>query len=131
MNLFSFVTAPLNTLWGAIAKPFQALFVVGVCYVVNQFTSPGNPWWHWVAFGMSISVIVAWARAFKTIVLLAAIFYVGRWIYRNYGDMARARFEAWVNGTGSPAGHSPKPSDAKDVLRLVGNDVAVRAAGIA
>ena len=92
MNLLSFVTAPIDSLWEAVAKPFKALFVVGLCYFINRVTSPENPWWHWVAFGMSIAVLVAWVRAFKTIVMLVVVFYVGRWIYRNYGDAAKARF---------------------------------------
>jgi len=62
MNLLSFVTAPIDSLWEAVAKPFKALFVVGLCYFINRVTSPENPWWHWVAFGMSIAVLVAWAR---------------------------------------------------------------------
>ncbi len=132
MNVFSFVTDPIHTLWDAIAKPFKAVFVVGICYFINRVTSPGNPWWHWVAFGMSIAVLVAWARAFKTIVLLAVIFYVGRWIYRTYGDAAKARFDQWVSpgGAGAHAGDAHQPKDPKDVLRLMDNDAAVREAGI-
>ena len=132
MNLLSFATDPINSLWDAVAKPFKALFVVGLCYFINRVTSAENPWWHWVAFGMSIAVLVAWARAFKTIVLLVAAFYVGRWIYRNYGDAAKAKFEDWVNGTASAGNtsRSRQPTDAKEVLRLVDNHDAVRAAGI-
>jgi len=132
MNLMSFVTDPIDNLWGAIAKPFKALFVVGLCYFINRVTSPDNPWWHWVAFGMSIAVLVAWARAFKTIVLLVVAFYVGRWIYRNYGDAAKARFDDWVSGTGAQGNtsHPRQPTDAREVLRLVDNDAAVRQAGI-
>ena len=132
MNPLSLVTDPINNLWDAVAKPFKALFVVGLCYFINRVTSPENPWWHWVAFGMSIAVLVAWARAFKTIVLLAVIFYVGRWIYRRYGDAAKARFDEWVNaGTpGASTNDARPPKEAKEVLRLIGNDGAVREAGI-
>jgi hypothetical protein len=133
MNPFSFVTAPINSLWDAVAKPFQAIFVVGLCYFINRVTSPGNPWWHWVAFGMTIAVLVAWARAFKTILLLVVTFYAGRWIYRKYGDTAKAKFDEWVNGHGttSNAAGTPQPKETKEVLRLIGNDAAVREAGIA
>jgi len=132
MNPLSFATDRIHDLWNVVAKPLKALFVVGICYFINRVTSPGDPWWHWVAFGMSIVVLVAWARAFKTIVLLLVVYYVGRWIYRNYGDAARARFDEWVNGTGSASNGSrtPRPSEAKDVLRLVDNHDAVREAGI-
>jgi hypothetical protein len=132
MKPFSFVTDPINSLWDAVAKPFKAAFVVGLCYFINRVTSPDNPWWHWVALGMSIAVLVAWARAFKTIVLLAVIFYVGRWIYRTYGDAAKARFDEWVNasGAGESTGSARQQKDTKEVLRLVDNDAAVREAGI-
>jgi len=132
MNLISFVTAPIDSLWDAVAKPFEALFVVGLCYFINRVTSPENPWWHWVAFGMSIAVLVAWARAFKTIVMLGVVFYVGRWIYRNYGDAAKARFDDWVKGTGPASNTSGtrSPTNAEEVLRLVDDHDAVRQAGI-
>jgi hypothetical protein len=125
--------------WDAVARPFQAVFVVGLCYFINQFTSPWAPWWHWVAFGMALSVLVAWARAFKTIAFLVAAFYVGRWVYRRYGDAAKARFDDWVGGrTAAPgsaaaaaaATSAAAPRDAQAVLRLIGNDAEVRKAGI-
>jgi hypothetical protein len=133
MNAFSFATNPINNLWDAVAKPFQAVFVVGLCYFINRVTSPGNDWWHWVAFGMTVAVLVAWARAFKTIVLLVVAFYVGRWIYRKYGDSAKARFDDWVNAktSGSTANSgTSQPKAAGQVLRLLNNDAAVRDAGI-
>lgn len=132
MRPFSFITDPIESLWDAFAKPFKALFVVGICYYINHVTSPGDPWWHWVAFGMSIAVLVAWGRAFKTLVLLAVVFYVGRWIYRTSGDAAKARFDAWVNPAGArgDAGSPAPAKEAREVLRLVDNDSAVRAAGI-
>ncbi len=130
MNPLSFITSPIHNLWGAIAAPFRALFVVGLCFFINQFTSPWNQWWHWVALGMGISVIVAWARAFKTIALLIAAYYVGRWVYRNYGDTAKAKYDDWVNGKSPAANGAPQPKEAKDVLRLIESDMAVRQAGI-
>jgi len=127
MNPLSFITSPVNDIWRAVAMPLRAIFVVGLCFVINRFTSPWNPWWHWVAFGMGIAVLVAWARAFKTIVLLGVTYYVGRWIWRRYGDEAKSRFDAWMNGASAT---SAAPKEAKDVLRLMGNDAAVRQAGI-
>lgn len=59
-------------------------------------------------------------------------FYVGRWICRKYGDAAKAKFDDWVNGTGTASNRSRsrQPTDAKEVLRLVDNHDAVREAGI-
>ncbi|MBL8325135.1 MAG: hypothetical protein JNJ89_09290 [Rubrivivax sp.] len=142
MNPLSFIGSPIKTLWHAFAMPFKAIFVVGLCFFINQFTSPAHAWWHWVALGMGIAVLVAWARALKTIVLLLVVFYVGRWIYRRYGEAAKARFDQWVGtrgtapagsaGESAPAGSAgaSAPRPAGDVLRLVGNEPAMRSAGI-
>ena len=135
MNPQSFVFWPVETLWNAVARPLRAIFVVGLCYLINRFTSPGYPWWHWVALGMGISVLVAWARAFRTIVLLVAAFYVGRWIYRNHGAQAKARFDDWMAARAAsdrttPGGPGAQVADPKDALRLIGNDQALRNAGI-
>jgi hypothetical protein len=127
MNPFSFITQPIGNLWDAVAAPFRAIFVVGLCYFINMFTSPNANWWKWVAFGMIISVIVAWARAFKTIALLLAAYYVGRWVYRKYGEDAKAKFDEWMNGK-SPTAAQPK--EAQEVLRLIESDVNLKQAGI-
>ena len=129
MNPLSFITSPVNDLWRAVSMPLRAVFVIGLCFFINQRVSPWNPWWHWVAFGMGIAVLVAWARAFKTIVKLAIAFYVGRWIWRRYGDAAKARFDEWMSA-GTTGGKKSRERDPKEVLGLIGNDAAVRQAGI-
>jgi hypothetical protein len=136
MNPFSLVTRPVRDLWQAIAMPFQALFVVGLCWIINTMTNPGYTWWHWAALGMGIAVLVAWARAARAIAFLLVAFFVGRWVYRKYGDAAKARFDQWMSGgaaesaSTASAQNAGTPQNAQDVLRLVGNDAAVRAAGI-
>ena len=57
-------------------------------------TSPGHWWFQWVAFGMGIAVIVAFARAARTLLVLALVFFGGRWVYRRYGEQARAQLKA-------------------------------------
>jgi hypothetical protein len=56
---------PLRTLHRAATLPFTALFVVGVCFVINLWTAPGHWWVQWVALGMGIAVLSAWFRAAK------------------------------------------------------------------
>ncbi len=71
----------------AIAFPFTALFVVGLCGAINWFTSPGHWWVQWVAFGMGIALLCVWARALKTVIgagLLAGFAYLAyRWWNRR------------------------------------------------
>jgi len=52
-----------------------------------------------VALGMGIAVLVAWARAARTLITLALIAWVGRWVYRRYGDAARRQYDDWVQRT--------------------------------
>ena len=96
MNPLRFVTHPIGNLVDAVVMPFKALFVVGLCAAINAMTSPGHWWVQWVAFGMGIAVIVAWARAARTLLLLAVVGWVGWKIYQRYGAAARQRFDEWA-----------------------------------
>jgi hypothetical protein len=99
MNPLRFITRPVRDLTQAVVLPFKALFVVGLCGFINWMTSPGHWWVQWVAFGMGIAVIVAWARAARTLLLLAVVGWVGWKIYQRYGEAARQRFDEWVART--------------------------------
>jgi hypothetical protein len=110
MNPFKLITRPFKDVADAITMPFKAIFVVGLCAVINYMTSPGHWWVQWVALGMGIAVLVAWARAAKTIALLALIAWVGYKIYQRYGADARAKYDAWVAKT------SPQAKDVMDVF---------------
>lgn len=99
MNPIKAVTRPVTHLVDAITMPFKAVFVVGLCWIINAMTSPGHWWVKWVALGMAIAVLVAWARAARSLLTLAVIAAVGWWIYRRWGGDARAAFDAWVART--------------------------------
>jgi len=74
---------PLGALIKAITFPFHAIFVVGLCYLVNWVTSPGHWWAQWVAFGMGIALLCVWARALKvvlmTVGIVAGAYLIHRW----------------------------------------------------
>ena len=99
MSLFSFVTRPIRDLTQAVVMPFKALFVVGLTGLINAMTYHGTWWFKWVALGMGIAVLVAWARAAKTLLLLALVAWVGMKIYKRYGAAARQAFDDWVAQT--------------------------------
>jgi membrane protein implicated in regulation of membrane protease activity len=73
---------PVKTIIEAITFPFQAIFVVGICFIINWMTSPGHWWVQWVAFGMGIALLSKWAKALKTIVGAAVVGGVGYAVYR-------------------------------------------------
>lgn len=73
---------PVSDLFRAVVYPIKAVFVVGLCWFVNTMTSPHAHWWRWAAFGMTIGLIVAWARALKTLVATAGVAGVGYLVYR-------------------------------------------------
>lgn len=99
MNPLHLITRPVRDLTRAITLPFKALFVVGLCFAINAMTSPGHWWVKWVAFGMGIAVLVAWARALRTLLAIGLVAAVGLWVHRRYGDQARAQFDDWVQRT--------------------------------
>ena len=111
MNPFSVITRPVKDLTDAIVMPFRAIFVVGLTGFINYATFSGAWWFKWVAFGMTIAVLVAWARAAKTLLVLAVVAFVGWKIYQRYGAQARQRFDDWVAST------QPKTAQVLQALR--------------
>ena len=96
MNPFSFVTRPVKNIADAVIMPFKALFVIGLTGLINAMTFHGVWWFKWVALGMGIAVLVAFARAARTLLLLALVAWVGMKIYQRYGQAARQKFDDWV-----------------------------------
>lgn len=111
MNPLSIITRPMRDLTQAVLMPLKALFVVGLCFAINWMSSPGHWWVQWVALGMGIAVLVAWARAARLLLLLALVYLVGRWVERRHGQAMRARFDDWVRRTG------PQRDQLLEVLR--------------
>lgn len=99
MNPLRIVTEPLRDLTRAVVLPFKALFVVGLCFAINAMTSPGHWWVKWVALGMGIAVLVAWAKALRTLFVIGLVAAVGLWVHRRYGAEARAKFDDWARRT--------------------------------
>jgi hypothetical protein len=99
MNPLNLLTRPIGKLADAVLMPFKALWVVGLTGFINWVTFSGHWWFKWVAFGMAIAVLVAWARAAKTLLLLAVVGFVGWKIYQRYGAQARQQFDDWVART--------------------------------
>ena len=73
---------PVAALVKAVTFPFTAIFVVGLCYFINWFTSPGHWWAQWVAFGMGIALLCVWARALRVIVTTIGLAGGGYLLYR-------------------------------------------------
>ena len=96
MNPLRFVFSPIKDLTQAIVMPFKALFVVGLTGFINAMTYHGQWWFKWVALGMGIAVLSSFARAARTLLLLAVVGWVGYKIYQRYGQDARNRFDDWV-----------------------------------
>ena len=111
MNPLRLVTSPISTLTRAITAPLNFIFVVGLCFFINWMVSPGNWWVKWVAFGMGIAVIVAWARALKLLFVVGVFGAIGYFIYKRYGAEAKARYDAWRKD-----GEPKQPADAVQFL---------------
>ena len=111
MNPLRLVTRPISTLTRAVTAPLNFIFVVGLCGFINWMVSPGVWWVKWVAFGMGIAVIVAWARVLKLLLVVAVFAAVGYFIYKRYGAEAKARYDAWRKD-----GEPKQPADAVQFL---------------
>lgn len=99
MRPLSFLFSPVTNIANAVLMPLKALWIVGLTGFINAATYDGHWWFKWVAFGMGIAVLVAWARAAKTLLLLVLVGWVGWKIYQRYGTEARQRFDDWVART--------------------------------
>jgi hypothetical protein len=100
----------IRDLTRAVTMPFKALFVFGLCAVINLMISPGHWWFQWVALGMGIATAVALAKGLRSALALGSVVAVGWWLYRRYGAGARDAFTPWASST------QPK---AADVLRKI------------
>jgi hypothetical protein len=114
MNPFKLVTRPVKHVAEAIVMPFRALFVIGLTGFINWMTFSGTWWFKWVAFGMGIAVLVSFARAAKSLLVLALVAWVGWKIYQRYGAAARAQFDDWVART------QPQAAEVLDAWRRPG-----------
>ena len=97
MNPFGTFTRPVRNIADAVLMPLKALWIVGLTGFINAVTYSGVWWFKWVAFGMGIAVLVAWARAAKTLLLLGLVAFVGWQVYKRYGAEARRRYDDWVS----------------------------------
>ena len=120
MNPLRFVFSPVRDISRAIVMPFKALFVVGLTGAINAMTYHGTWWFKWVAFGMGIAVLMSFARAAKTIALLALIAWGGWMIYKRFGAHARQQFDDWVART------QPQAAQVMAVLRAPAPPAAPR-----
>jgi hypothetical protein len=111
MNPLNILFSPIKDISRAVLLPFKALFVIGLTGAINAMTYHGVWWFKWVAFGMGIAVLVAFAKAARTLLLLALVAWVGMKIYKRYGQTAREQFEAWV------ASAQPKAAQVLAALR--------------
>ena len=94
--MLTIVTGPLKDITSAVVLPVKAIFVIGLPGFINWMTYSGTWWFKWVAFGMGIAVLLSFARAAKTLLVLALVAWGGRAIYRRYGADARQHFDDWV-----------------------------------
>ncbi len=120
MSLLRTLTRPVRDLTDAVVMPFRALFVVGLCWLINAWTFSGHWWVKWVALGMGIAVVVAFARAARTLFVLLLLAWGGRWLYRRYGAAAKERFDEWAERT------QPQAREVLHALRVVGTPQSPR-----
>jgi len=73
---------PIGAVVKAVTFPFTAIFVVGMCYFINFFTSPHHWWAQWVLFGMVIATLMVWMRALRVVIATVGLVGAGYLIHR-------------------------------------------------
>jgi mannose/fructose/N-acetylgalactosamine-specific phosphotransferase system component IIC len=98
MKVFKILKNAPSDLLEGVVMPIRALFVVGIAALINVMTlAPSGRWWfHWVALGMGIAVLMSWGRALRAALVVGLVAFVGWKIYQRYGQAARERFDNWV-----------------------------------
>jgi hypothetical protein len=104
---------PVSDITRLFTTPLKAIFVVGLCGLINWMTYAGNWWVKWVALGMGIAVVVSVARGLRALLVIGVAVWIGRWLLQRYGPQARATFDAWV------AREQPGASQMLRSLRVV------------
>jgi uncharacterized membrane-anchored protein len=79
---------PIRDLTRAVTMPLKALFIVGLCALINLMTSPGHWWFQWVALGLGIATVIALARGVRTAGAMLLAYWLGRKVYRHFGPNA-------------------------------------------
>ena len=122
---------PVKDLYRMFTTPLKAVFVVGLCALINSMTYAGTWWVKWVALGMGIATVVALARGLRTLLVLAALWWAGRVIVDRYGAAARERFDAWVASRDPQwSGTRHAMAEVMGLLRPGGPVVATADAGV-
>ena len=95
---------PVKVLREAIVLPFQALFVVGICTVIDLASGGGVDFVHWVALGMGIAVVCAWWRALKLLAAAGVLAAVATAFARSRGGWSgvRASLQPVIDGVSRP-----------------------------
>jgi hypothetical protein len=123
---------PIKDLTEAVTMPLRAVFVVGLCWIINSFTYSGVWWVKWVALGMGIATVVALAKGLRTAAVLLLAAWLGRHLYRRYGESVRAQFAQWMGSREASVADvmaaaaqpfrpvHPAPAGAGEVIDLAG-----------
>lgn len=83
MNLIRTLTRPATDLSRAVLMPLKALFVVGLCGLINAMTFDGTWWVKWVALGMGIATVVALLRGLRALMLVGGAAWLAHWLQQR------------------------------------------------
>ena len=103
---------PIKPLTDAITFPFTFIYVVGLCAFINYFTSPGDWWVQWVAFGMGIALFTIWFRAFQFLIASVGVAAVGYFIHRWWENRKSMKGDLAAETAFTEAQQRPVPAAA-------------------
>jgi hypothetical protein len=74
----------VHTTWRSVKFLFTAPLILGLLFVINLMTSPGEWWVQWAALGLGIAWVVSLFRVIRALVLAGGLTALGVYLARRH-----------------------------------------------
>jgi hypothetical protein len=74
----------VHTTWRSVKFLFTAPLIMGLLFVINLMTSPGEWWVQWAALGLGIAWVVSLFRVIRALVLAGGLTALGVYLARRH-----------------------------------------------
>ena len=74
----------MHTTWRSVKFLFAAPLILGLLFVINLMTSPGEWWVQWAALGLGIAWVVSLFRVIRALVLAGGLTALGVYLARRH-----------------------------------------------
>lgn len=68
---------------GSLQFLFTAPLILGLLFVINWLTSPGDWWVQWAALGLGIAWFISLLKVLRAVILVGGLAALGAWLMRR------------------------------------------------